>query len=150
MARFSSYEHLLRLAALFVVGIALFAGLRWLLVPADYGLIGPYRASALTQNQAHSIVYAGRLACRECHSDVADALTTNAHASVGCESCHGALAAHAGDPGVAAVRPDPRATCAGCHVPDAAKPAAFKTVNFAEHAGAESCGSCHQPHAPRP
>ena len=37
-----AHEHPLRLAALFVVGIALFAGLRWLLVPADYGLIGPY------------------------------------------------------------------------------------------------------------
>jgi hypothetical protein len=150
VARFSSYEHLLRLAALFVVGITLFGGLRWLLVPEDYGVIGAYRASALTQNQARPMVYAGRLACMECHSDVADALTTNAHASIGCESCHGAMAAHAADPGVAAVRPDARTTCAICHVPDSAKPAGFKTVDFVEHAGTESCGSCHQPHAPRP
>ena len=150
MARFSSYEHLLRLAALFAVGIALFAGLRWLLVPSDYGLIGPYRASALAQNREQPIAYAGQVACIECHSDVADARTGNAHADISCESCHGALAAHAADPSVAAVRPDPRATCAICHVPDLAKPAAFKTVNFADHAGTESCGSCHQPHAPRP
>lgn len=150
MARFSSYEHLLRLAVLFAVGIALFAGLRWLLVPADYGLIGPYRASALTQNRAQPVVYAGRLACMECHSDVADELKTNAHTSIGCESCHGAMAAHAVDPGVPAVRPDARMTCAICHVPDKAKPAGFKTVDFAEHAGTESCSSCHQPHAPRP
>ena len=150
MARFSSYEHLIRLAALFAVGITLFAGLRWVLVPEDYGVIGPYRASALTQNQAHPVVYAGRLACMECHSDVAEALKPNAHASVGCESCHGALAAHAADPGVPAVRPDVRTTCAICHMPDYAKPAGFKTVDFAEHAGSESCSSCHQPHAPRP
>ena len=149
MARFSSYEHLLRLAALFAVGIALFAALRWLLVPEDYGLIGPYRASALTQNQAHQVVYAGRLVCMECHSDVADAMKPNAHAGISCESCHGALAAHAADPAVSAVRPDPRATCAICHVPDRAKPAVIKTVNFAEHAGTESCASCHAPHAPR-
>jgi hypothetical protein len=150
MARFSSYEHLLRLAALFAVGITLFAGLRWLLVPEDYGLVGPYRASALTQNQTHPVVYAGRLACMECHSDAGDVLKTNAHASIGCESCHGAMAAHAADPGVPAVRPDVRMTCAICHIPDRAKPAGFKTVDFAEHAGSESCSSCHQPHAPRP
>ena len=149
MAPFSSYEHLLRLAALFAVGVALFVGLRWLLVPADYGLIGPYRASALTQNQATPIRFAGQVACVECHTDVAETRKANAHARIGCESCHGALAAHAGDPSVAASRPDPRTTCAICHVPDAAKPSAFKTVNASEHAGTESCVSCHPPHAPR-
>ena len=150
MARFSSYEHLLRLAALFAVGIALFAAVRWLLVPADYGLIGPYRASALAQNRAHPVAYAGQLACIECHADVADVRAANAHAKVSCESCHGALATHATDPGVPPVRLDPRATCAICHLPDSARPAAFKTVDFAEHAGNESCATCHQPHAPRP
>ena len=149
MPPFSSYEHLLRLAALFAVGIALFLGLRWLLVPADYGLIGPYRARALAQNRAQSVVYAGQVACVECHSDVADVRKTNAHALISCESCHGPLANHAADPSVAAVRPDPQATCAICHVPSAAKPSGFKTVDFADHAGDEPCISCHQPHAPR-
>jgi hypothetical protein len=46
-----SCEHLVRLAALFAVGIALFLTLRWLLVPADDGQIGPYRASALATDQ---------------------------------------------------------------------------------------------------
>ena len=59
MPPFSSYEHLLRLATLFAVGIALFLGVRALLVPADYGLLGPYRASALAQNQAKPIAFAG-------------------------------------------------------------------------------------------
>ena len=43
MAPFRSYEHLLRLAALFAVGATLFLGLRWWLVPSDYGRLGPYR-----------------------------------------------------------------------------------------------------------
>ena len=150
MPPFSSYEHLLRLAALFAVGIALFLGLRWLLVPADYGLIGPYRASALAQNQAKPIVYAGQLVCIECHADVAEVRKTNAHARISCESCHGALANHAADPSVTAVRPDPQATCAVCHLPNTAKPNGFKTVTVADHAGDEPCISCHQPHAPRP
>lgn len=150
MPPFSSYEHLLRLAGLFIAGTALFLGLRSLLVPADYGLIGPYRASALARNQDKPISYGGQAACIDCHGDVAETRKANAHAQVSCESCHGPLSAHALDPGVAPIRPDPRATCAVCHTPNPAKPAGFKTVTFAEHAGEEPCATCHPPHAPRP
>jgi len=146
---FRAYEHLLRLGALFAVAIALFAGMRWLLVPADYGLIGPYRAAALEQNRARPIVYAGQSACVDCHSDVGEARKGNAHAKIGCEICHGPLAAHASDPANAAKRPDPRATCAICHLPDAAKPPQFKTVVFDDHADAGPCTACHPSHAPR-
>ena len=52
MTPFRSYEHLFRLAALFVAGTALFLGLRAWLVPGDYGELGPYRAGAIAENQA--------------------------------------------------------------------------------------------------
>ena len=149
MAPWRSYEHLLRLAALFAFAVALFAGVRWLLVPSDYGRLGPYRAGALAQNQARPIVYGGQAACVECHTDVADTRKGNAHARVSCETCHGPLAAHAVDAAVSALRPDPRATCAVCHLPNAAKPPGFKTVNFSEHADAGPCTACHPAHAPR-
>lgn len=149
MAPFRSYEHLIRLAALFAAGVALFLVVRWVLVPADYGQFGPYRASALVQNQLRPIAFAGQVSCVECHTDVAEARKTNAHARIGCESCHGPLARHAADPEVAGRRPDPRTTCAVCHVPSAAKPPWFKTVNFAEHADAGPCTACHPAHAPR-
>jgi hypothetical protein len=149
MPPFTSYEHLLRLATLFVVGIALFLGVRTLLVPDDYGRLGPYRASALAQNRTKPITFAGQLACVDCHTDVAELRKGNAHERISCESCHGALAAHAADPAVAAPRPDGRTVCAVCHVPDRAKPAWFKTVDFTEHAGNEPCISCHVAHAPR-
>ena len=150
MPPFRSYEHLLRLAALFALGVALFLGLRWVLVPSDYGRLGPYRAGALAANQARPIVYAGQAACVDCHSDVADIRKTDAHARISCESCHGPLAAHAMDPAVKAARPDPRAVCAVCHLPSSAKPPGFKTVNFADHAGPEACTTCHRAHAPKP
>jgi len=149
MPPFAPYEHLVRLATLFVVGIALFLGVRSLLVPADYGLLGPYRASALAQNRTKPIAFAGQLACVDCHTDVAGLRKGNAHERISCESCHGSLAAHAADPAVAAPRPGGRTVCAICHVPDRAKPAGFKTVDFVEHAGDEPCVSCHVPHAPR-
>jgi hypothetical protein len=150
MPPFRTYEHLLRLAALFAAGVALFLGLRVLLVPADYGRTGPYRAGAVAENRNRPIVFAGQAACVECHGDVAEVRRSNAHASISCESCHGALAAHAGDPSVAAPRPGPRATCAICHLPDPAKPRQFSTVDFADHAGDEPCTTCHAAHAPRP
>ena len=149
MVPFRSFEHVLRLAALFAVGVALFLGLRWFLVPSDYGRLGPYRAGALLENQARPIVYAGQVACVECHTDVADLRKANTHARISCESCHGPLAAHALDPSVAATRPDPRAICAVCHLPSDAKPPGFKTVNFTEHADAGPCTTCHPAHAPK-
>jgi hypothetical protein len=149
MAPFRSYEHLLRLAALFAAGAALFLGVRWLLVPADYGLLGPFRAGAIAQVQATPVVYAGQRACVECHADVGDLRKGNAHERISCESCHGPHATHAQDPSVAALRPDPRATCARCHLPDAARPAGFKTVVFEDHADAGACTACHPAHAPR-
>jgi hypothetical protein len=140
----------LRLAALFAVAAALFLGMRWLLVPSDYGRLGPYRASAIAQNQARPSAYAGQLACVECHLDVDEIRKPNAHARISCESCHGPLATHAVDPSVAAVRPDSRETCAVCHLPNAGKPRQFKTVTFADHADPGPCTTCHPAHAPRP
>jgi cytochrome c7-like protein len=149
MATFRSFEHLFRLAALFAAAALLMLGLRWLLVPSDYGRFGAYRAGAIVQNQIRPIIYAGQTACIECHTDVADLRRANAHARISCESCHGALARHAADPAVAALRPDGRSVCAVCHLPSAAKPQWFKTVNFTEHADPGPCTACHPAHAPR-
>lgn len=149
MPPFRSYEHLLRLAALFAAGILLFVAVRWVLVPSDYGELGPYRTGAIAQNQARPIAYAGQAACVSCHTDVAELRRPNAHARISCEACHLPLATHAADPAVAAPRPDGRTTCAGCHLPDAARPSGFKTVTFADHAGEEACTSCHPAHAPK-
>lgn len=147
--RFDSYAHLLRLIALFLAILLLFAAARWRLVPRDYGRLGAYRAGALADIRAHPIVYAGQAACVDCHTDVADARKANAHAHVSCETCHGPLARHAADPENPARTPDPRAVCAVCHTPNPAKPSGFATVDFAEHADNGPCTACHPPHAPR-
>ena len=149
MPPFRAYEHLFRLALLFAAGVIAFLVVRWALVPSDYGRYGPYRANALIESRARPIVYAGQAACVDCHTDVADARRTNAHARISCETCHGPLASHAADPAVAARTPDPRAVCAVCHLPDTAKPASLKTVVFDDHADPGACTTCHPPHAPQ-
>lgn len=147
--RFEDYAHVVRLAAIFAVGVVLFLVVRAWLVPDDFGVYGHYRARALDTNRDRPLVFAGAQACVDCHSDVAEARGAGRHAAVSCESCHGALAAHAaGELDGLPARPDPRVGCARCHDARAGKPAAFPQVDVAEHAPEGACTACHQPHAP--
>lgn len=147
--RFEDYAHVLRVAAIFVVGLAVFLVVRAWLVPDDFGLYGHYRAQALETNRARTPVFAGAAACVECHEEPAQARASGAHAKVSCESCHGALGAHAsGESDVTPQRPDARATCVSCHDARAGKPARFPQVDVAEHAPEGACSACHTPHAP--
>jgi hypothetical protein len=148
--RASDYVHLVRMAGLFVVGITAFVVLRWLMVPADFGVLGHYRAGAVTDNMQPPLVYAGQAACVECHADVAELRAKGRHVQVACESCHGALAAHASNPdGQKPVRPDPRKTCISCHSANISKPKSFPQVVPEEHAPEGSCAACHVVHNPK-
>jgi hypothetical protein len=139
-----------RMAGLFALGIALFLVLRWVMVPADFGVYGHYRAGALTDAMSRPLRFAGQAACIECHTDIAELRAQGRHAKVGCESCHGALGAHAANPdGVKPKKPDPRATCIVCHTASISKPKSFPQVVVADHAPAGSCAECHQVHNPK-
>ena len=146
---FGHKEHLVRMAALFGVGVVAFLVLQALLVPKGFGVYGHYRAGALEENRARPVAFAGRAACVECHSDVPEAMKGGRHEGVRCEACHGPLAAHAGDPSEKkAVRPDSRVLCARCHAVNVARPARFPQVDLVEHAGKEACTGCHKAHNP--
>ena len=146
----SDYAHLVRMAGLFVIGVTAFVVLRWLMVPADFGVLGHYRAGAVTDNMKPPPVFAGQAACVECHADVAELRAKGRHAGVACEACHGALAAHASNPdGQKPVRPDARNTCISCHSANISKPASFPQVVPAEHAPEGSCAACHVVHNPK-
>jgi len=148
--RASDYVHLVRMAGLFAIGITAFLVLRWMMVPAGFGELGHYRSGALADNMARPIAYAGQAACIECHADVEAVRAQGRHAGVACESCHGALAAHASNPdGVKPVRPNPRTTCIICHTASISKPKSFPQVVPAEHAPEGSCADCHVVHNPK-
>src|SRR5205823_1356173 len=70
--RFEHAGHVMRVAAIFAIGLSGFLVLRWILVPRDFGLYGFYRAGALNDNRARPPAHAGRAACEECHSGVYD------------------------------------------------------------------------------
>lgn len=149
--RFRHARHVFRMAGLFVVGIATFLVLRALYVPDDFGVLGHYRASALTINSDKPLVYGGHAACADCHADIIEKRTGQRHERVACEGCHGPAARHAsGEEGAPKpLRPDGKAGCLFCHAKDASRPVAHPQVIAAEHAGDESCLTCHNPHAPK-
>lgn len=147
--RFRDYEHVLRMAGLFVAAIALFLAWRAWAVPADFGRYGHFRASAITDAAHRTPKYAGREACIECHGDVEQARQGGGHAKIGCEACHGPLGRHArAETDEAPVRPSPRAICLTCHTAHQGKPKSFPQVVVQEHARVGPCTDCHTAHKP--
>ena len=142
-------EHLVRLAALFAGAAKNTSAAPAVLVPDGFGELGHYRSGALADAASRTVAFAGRTSCLDCHGDAGDALRAGKHASLGCEACHGPLAAHAADPAEAkAVRPAAASLCPVCHEPNAAKPGTFPQVDVKEHAGGAACSDCHAPHQP--
>jgi len=141
--------HLLRLALLFACGGLALLIVRELLVPASFGEYGHFRGAAIVEAQQKTPVYAGRAACKECHSEKAESLAGGPHARIGCESCHGALAVHVADPDT--MKPElPEAVelCSRCHAANQARPKSQPQVDVAAHAEGTSCAECHDPHSP--
>ena len=141
------YQHVLRMAALFAVGVGLFVAVRSWLVPHDFGVYGHYRAAAIEDTAMTPSPYAGRAACAACHADGAGRLAGR-HAKVGCEACHGPLgdtpraretrsSAPTGPHDVPALSRTPGRSC---------RPPSPRSTR--EHAPEGACTDCHSAHSP--
>lgn len=142
-------EHLVRLALLFLAGIVVFLTARAFLIPPGFGELGHYRTGALADNGAQALRYAGRAACADCHEGDATTLAGGAHAAVGCESCHGPLAAHAAEPEssrAGAIREIE--LCGLCHAANPARPQGHPQVEIDPHREGSPCTECHDSHSP--
>lgn len=149
MGKFKDVEHLLRLAAVFIVGILVFFVVRAQFLPKSFGEYGHYRGQALKEIAAREPRFAGHQACEDCHTDVVEVKKAGKHAGVNCEACHGPLAKHAASPAdVTPQLPDTLVLCPRCHQANIAKPAGFPQVDAKEHMGDVKCDTCHQPHSP--
>jgi len=150
MRPFKDAEHLLRLAALFLAGALVFGIARAEFVPASFGKLGHYRATAIDDVRRRPIAHAGQAACAECHSDVVDLRAQARHRGIACESCHGPLAKHAdGTDEKKPVRPVATPLCIHCHAANTGKSKRYPTVDVTDHAGGASCLTCHTPHNPK-
>ncbi len=149
MERFKDKEHLVRMAALFLGALAIFLVFRALMVPKGFGTYGHYREGALADSAGRPLHFAGRKACEECHTDIADQRKGSKHEKVSCEACHGPLAEHAADPDkLKPQKPDGKTLCLVCHAENVAKPKGFPQVNPQEHGDGGPCTGCHKPHHP--
>jgi Cytochrome c554 and c-prime len=141
-------SHLIRVAALFAAGTVIFFILRGIFIPADFGVYGHYRAGALGDNRARRPAFAGKAACLDCHSEVADFQKGSHHAAFSCEACHGPAAAHAENPEIKPVKLTSAPLCLTCHRAIPGRPAKFPQVDAQKHAEGAECTSCHKPHHP--
>lgn len=149
MSKFRESEHLYRLALAFVAGLTLFLIARSFLVPRSFGQYGHFRGDALSEIRLQPVKFGGHQSCETCHPDVAELKSKGKHVAVNCESCHGALAAHADDPGtIVPPKLDTAVLCSTCHEANSAKPKWFKQVVSADHSAGLPCATCHQPHTP--
>lgn len=140
--------HLVRLAALLAVGVAIFLVVRAAVVPAGFGQYGHFRAGALDDNRNRPLRHAGQAACELCHSDVVEVKGKGKHAGVRCEACHGPQQAHVDDATKVPVKPDVRMLCVRCHEKNAGRPLKFPQVVSKQHYDGGLCKDCHQPHSP--
>jgi hypothetical protein len=146
---FRDYQHVLRMAAVFTVGLATFLFWRSWMVPADFGTLGHFRAGAIVEASARTPRFAGQASCVSCHDEAQQVRATSSHATVSCEACHGPLGDHArGESDAAPIRPSTRATCLTCHTSRVGMPAAFPRIIPREHAESGPCTDCHTAHAP--
>ena len=132
------------LLTLGIVGSYLVA--RTLLTPQSFGQYGWYPGAALGQIASRTPVYAGKEACAECHTEIAQKLAHFEHKTLSCETCHGANRDHAVNHDVAPLKV-PESYFLRCHEANVSRPKWFKQIVVKEHYG-EKCSDCHLPHQP--
>lgn len=148
-------QHLIRVVIIFAAAIAGFMFVRSLLVPKSFGKLGHYRADAVDEFALLPRSYAGEPACKKCHTRQASDKAKSSHKGISCESCHGALLAHAENPKSAGDKPrkpkeaEVRAFCGSCHGKSVSRPAKFPQIDLSAHNPDAPCSMCHQPHQPK-
>lgn len=138
-----------RLIPLFAIFIVLFLVARKLLVPVSFGELGHYRFNSITENKEKAMVYAGKEACDECHSDRVEEMATDRHAGISCETCHGPGTAHIANPdSIKPMIPKGRDFCGMCHSTNPSRGKVVRQVDMNGHNLSKNCTECHNPHLP--
>ena len=72
MVKLQDITHLLRMAAVFAIGLVAFLIFRSAFIPKSFGRYGHFRGNALAEIAAHPLHYAGHQTCEGCHPEEAD------------------------------------------------------------------------------
>jgi len=79
--------HVKRVFALLIIALIIGFGIRQLLIPDTWGIIGYYRAEGLKDILSQQQVYQSQETCAACH-DIYDIHEKDVHFDVQCEDCH--------------------------------------------------------------
>lgn len=147
------------------VGLCILAGsgllVKGFLVPESFGVYGPYRADAITEEAALPIRHGTNTSCFSCHAHEANIHQAGLHKTISCEFCHGPYADHVADnkkTGTLPMKTGDEITtlCLRCHNTEIkARPEqVIKTVAMPDHLKdrqvklSHNCSQCHHVHAP--
>jgi hypothetical protein len=133
-------QHIKRLVLVFMVFIALFLIVKYILKPVSFGNLGHYRELSIHENSIKPLHYAGAVNCSNCHDSIRLIKAEGFHAQLKCEVCHGPGLKHALYAGrfkdgplqdsLILTMPNDRRDCAVCHEINAARiKITFDTIN---------------------
>ncbi len=146
---YKDYKHLLRLLAIFLLGVGVFLIARALFTPASFGEFGHYRGDSLRENMGFAAEYAGMAACKKCHEAVYTKKSKSKHKGLSCETCHGPALRHSLEPKKEKiVKPGSKDLCHLCHSINSVRRKDFPQVDFKKHNPGEDCLACHDSHDP--
>ncbi|MGB9700549.1 MAG: cytochrome c3 family protein [Thermodesulfobacteriota bacterium] len=146
--------HYLRPFFAFLIIASLILLVRWIMVPADFGIqetgymYGWYRKSNEKEWQAREIKYQGKEYCQSCHAQPYQDVSSSPHRLIECENCHGPALTHPTEPPKLAKNAN-RELCLRCHtyLPyPTSKRSEIKGIDQNEHNPGLACISCHEPH----
>lgn len=163
-------RHFLRLLMVIAITVTAVFVVRAMVVPADFGKLGHFRASAIDEAAAREPRHLGNEACAECHDDITGPYAAGKHTVPTCENCHGPGMLHVkvvSEDSVAAytdpiklqknaLRPvNGIRECKWCHLMTFERPNTLKSIpsvraHVEDHQGtftpATKCIDCHNPH----
>jgi hypothetical protein len=145
--KFKVPPQIVRLLLLLVGIVSSYCIARAFLTPRTFGQYGWFRGVALDELRVNPVVFAGKKACEECHSDQVAKVAKFAHKNISCEACHGPRQEHAQDPDVK-MEVKSFSHCLRCHEANPSRPKTHKQIVSKDHYTGSKCLECHLPHAP--
>lgn len=144
---FNLPPQLVRILLLTVAIVISYVLARAALTPSSFGEYGFYRGAALQEVAARDPLYAGRVACSECHDDEVKKLAAHGHKHLACEGCHGPGQAHVDNPDLR-LQIIGDEDCLRCHESNPSRPPKHKQIVRKDHYTNGKCKECHLPHQP--
>jgi len=143
-------KHVVRLLALMGIAVVLALIAKWIFTPESFYRFGHYRANSVVEIASLEPVHMTPAYCEKCHDDRYAEWSDSSHKSVSCENCHGPGKGHPkGGVKKLPIQKDTIRHCSLCHEATPGRPATQPQIVLAEHAPAEQCAACHNPHSPK-